>query len=122
MTSTPNAEQAKSVVSWLVTSFGAGIAGFIAGKGWASAQTVLNIIDSPQFISIASSAVVTIGPLLWGLYVHTKKYATEVVDALPEVRGVVTDTTAAGIALAKSIPSPTVATAGTPAAAVVAAR
>jgi hypothetical protein len=116
----PNAEQTKSAVSWVFTTFGAGIAGFVAGKGWASTQTVMNILSNQQFITIVSSAVMTVGPLIWGLYVHTKKYATEVVDAIPEVKGVITEASADGMALAKSIPSPTVTTAGTPAAIAVA--
>jgi hypothetical protein len=116
----PNAEQTKSAISWLVTTFGAGIAGFIAGKGWATQEQVMAIINSPNFVPMATSAVTTLLPLAWGIYVHTKKYATEVVDAIPEVKGVVTDSSPAGVALAKSIPSTTVTTEGTKSAASVA--
>ena len=116
----PNAEQAKSAVSWFVTTFGAGLAGFIAGKGWASTQQVMSLLNSPEFMSAAVWAVMTLPTLAWGLYVHTKKYATEVVDAIPEVKGVVTDSSPAGLALAKSIPSATVTTEGTKSAASVA--
>lgn len=108
----PNAEQAKSMASWAVTTFGAGIAGFVAGKGWASTQTVMALLNSPEFMNAMVWAIVTLPTLIWGLYVHTKRYATEVVDAIPEVKGVITDRTPAGVALAKAIPSDTVVTAG----------
>jgi hypothetical protein len=113
ITIVPNAEQAKSAVSWFVTTFGAGIAGFVAGKGWASTQTVMALLNSPEFMNAAIWMVLTLPTLVWGLYVHTKRYATEVVDAIPEVKGVITDRTPAGIALAKAIPSDTVVAAGT---------
>jgi hypothetical protein len=116
----PNAEQAKSMASWLVTTFGAGIAGFVAGKGWASSQTVMALLNSPELLSFLASAIVTLPTLAWGLYVHTKKYATEVVDAIPEVKGVITESSPDGIALAKNIPSATVAASGTPAAIAIA--
>jgi hypothetical protein len=109
----PNAEQAKSMASWLVTTFGAGITGFVVAKGWASTQSVTALLNSQYFMDALIWAIMTLPTLVWGLYVHTKKYATEVVDAIPEVRGVITDRTPAGIALAKAIPSDTVTTAGT---------
>jgi hypothetical protein len=112
ITIVPNAEQAKSAVSWFVTTFGAGIAGFVAGKGWADAKTIMALLNSPEFMNAAVWAILTLPTLIWGLYVHTKKYATEVVDAIPEVKGVITDQSEAGKALAKAIPSPTVVVAG----------
>lgn len=117
----PNAEQAKSMASWFITTFGAGIAGFVAGKGWVSAAQATSIISSPYFYEALVWAIVTLPTLVWGLYVHTKKYATEVVDAIPEVKGVVTDTSAAGLALARVIPSDTVVVAGSAAANSIAA-
>ena len=122
MEAIPNAEQIKSAISWLVTTFGAGIAGFVAGKGWATSSQVELVITSPLFLQIATAAVGTILPLLWGLYVHTQKYATAVVDQIPEVAGVITAPTAAGAALAKSVASVTVASAGTAQAAAVAQK
>jgi hypothetical protein len=109
-----NPEQAKSSVRWAVATFGGGIAGFAAGKGWASADTVMALLNSEMFTSAAVAAV----PLIWGLFTHTQSNAVAVVDAIAKdpaspVKGVVVENTAAGRDLAKEMPGSTTVVAGT---------
>lgn len=109
-----NPEQAKSSVRWMVTTFGAGIAGFVAGKGWASADTILQVLNSPAFLSAGASLVM----LIWGLVTHTDKNTVAMVAAMAEdplspVKGVITTNDMAGRELAQAIPSPTVVPEGT---------
>lgn len=113
-----NEEQVKSLVRSLVGTFGGMVAGWFAAKGWFTVDQVLSVLNSPTLIGTAASLIVGI----WGLFVHSKTNAVAVVDAMPEVAGVVTQPTVAGTALAKAITSPTVAVAGTPDAAVVASK
>ncbi len=103
-----NEEQVKSLIRSLVGSFGGMIAGWFAAKGWFTIDQVLTVLNSPTLIATAASIVMAV----WGLFVHSKSNAVAVVDAMPEVKGVVTNATPDGRALAASIPSPLVAAAG----------
>ncbi len=113
-----NEEQVKAAVRWIVSTFGAAIAGFFAGKGWFTVDQVMGFLNSGTFIG----AVVSLAGLVWGMFVHTKANAVATVDAMPEVAGVLTKPTVEGVELAKSVPSPTVAPAGTVAATTIAAN
>lgn len=113
-----NEEQVKSTIRSLVGAFGGVIAGWFAAKGWFTVDQVVGVLNSPVLVGIAASLVMGI----WGLFVHSKTNAVAVVDAMPEVAGVVTKPTVAGAELAKAVPSPTVAVAGTTDAAAVASR
>lgn len=108
-----NPEQTKSLIRSLVATFGGMIAGWFGHAGWITADQVLAILNSPTFAGLAASLVVAV----LGLFTHTKTNAVAVVDAMPEVAGVVTKPSVAGRSLAAAVPSSTVATAGTPAAA-----
>lgn len=99
-----NAEQIKSGVRWVITTFGAAFAGWAAAQGWMSAERIMAILTSETFIGI----VVSVTGLIWGMFAHTKTNAVAVVDAMPEVSRVVTQSTPEGKALAKAVPSPTV--------------
>ncbi len=108
-----NQEQAKASVRWAVTTFGSAIAGFVAGKGWVSADTVMSVLTSEIFLSGASAVAM----LVWGLFAHTQKNAVAVVATIAEdpaspVKGVITTDTLAGRDLARDIPSETVKAAG----------
>jgi hypothetical protein len=111
-----NEEQVKSGIRWLITTFGGVVAGFFAAKGWFTVDQVLSVLNSGTFIGVVTSGVI----LVWGLITHKKSNAVAVVNAMPEVQGVVTAPTADGRALANAVPSATVAVAGTQAAAQVA--
>lgn len=112
----PNDEQIKSAIRWLVASFGGMIAGFFAAKGWFTVDQVLSVLNSNTFIGL----IVSLVGLVWSVVARTKTNMVLAVNALPEVKGVVTMPTTAGAALATSIPSSTVVTAGTQGAADVA--
>lgn len=106
-----NTEQTKSLVRWIVTAFGATAAGFVAGKGWATAGDVLGALQSDTFIQ-GVSALASLIALTWSLFRHTEKNQVVVTDKIPEVAGVITVNTPAGQEMARVIPSPTVAPAG----------
>lgn len=113
-----NPEQAKSSVRWAVATFGGAVAGFLAGKGWVSADTVMSLLSSEVFVSLATSALM----LVWGLFVHTQNNAVAVVDEIAKdktsnVEGVIMAPTAAGVAQAQALPGNTTVVAGTAAAA-----
>lgn len=104
-----NQEQVKSLIRSLITTFGGMIAGFFAAKGWLTTDQVWAILNSPTLLAVATSLAMAI----WGQFAHTKANAVAVVDAMPEVAGVVVKPTLAGDALIQSTQSPTVAPAGT---------
>jgi hypothetical protein len=104
----PNPEQIKSMLRSFFIMSGGIIAGFFAAKGWLSKAEVMAILSSETFIGIMTSAI-TAGI---GVLAHRKRNAVAVVDAMPEVAGVVTKPTQEGLALAKAVPSGTVAPAG----------
>lgn len=107
---TVNQEQVKSGIRWGITTFGGAIAGFFIAKGWASAQTVLDVVSSPVVVSILSS--IAIGA--WGIVSKSAPNLVAIVNALPDVKGVVTMPTAEGAKLASDSGATTVAPAGTP--------
>ena len=113
-----NEEQVKSFVRSLVSTFGGMVAGYFAAKGWFTVDQVLSVLNSGTFVGLVTSIVVA----LWGLWVHTQSNSIAVVDKIPAVAGVVTKPTVEGKALADSIPSRTVATAGTVAAQQIASK
>jgi hypothetical protein len=114
-----NQSQTASAIRWFITAFGAGIAGWIAGKGWASANDVLGVLSSDTFIQ-AVGAIVTVVPLAWGLFRHREQGVAAAADSMPNVAGVITKDTPAGEKLAKAVPSPTVTVAGSAKAATIA--
>jgi hypothetical protein len=108
----------KSLIRWFVSTFGGMIAGWFAAKGWFTVDEVLNVLNSPVLLGVASSIVVAV----WGLFVHTQVNTVAAANALPAVAGVITAPTIEGKALADAVPADSVAVAGTSAAAIVAAK
>ena len=88
--------------------FGAGVA---VAKGW---------IGEAGATQIVGGLVAFLG-VIWSVKVNTTKALTESVKGLDGVKGVVTENTPAGRALAESIPGPEVAPAGSTNAKVIAA-
>lgn len=110
---TPNIEQIKSALRWLLTTFGGVIAGFFVAKGWFTIDQVTSVLNSPALISIAASIVVGV----WGLFTHTQTNAVKVVDTIAKqpdspVKAVITEPTPEGVALATAIPGNTTIVAG----------
>ena len=64
-----NPEQTKSTIRWLVATFGAGFAGWAAGKGFAmSPEQITAVLNSEAFAGI----VVALIPLISGLVAKTR--------------------------------------------------
>lgn len=106
----------------IVKNVGMTVAGVFAG-GWAAvsfaashsvdlyaAYDQLNVVVAE--VSKLVALVTPIGLGIYAAFTGTKKALTKVVDAMPGVAGVITANTPEGKALALSIPSPTVAPAG----------
>jgi hypothetical protein len=115
-----NQSQVASTVRWVVTVFGAAIAAWIAGKGWASANDVLGVLSSDTFIQ-GVGALIAVVSLVWGLFRHTEANQVAAVNKMDTVAGVITKDTPEGKKLAKAVPGSTVAPEGSPAAKDVAA-
>jgi hypothetical protein len=101
-----NTEQIKSAIRWLIGAFGMGLAGWFAHSGYVSQQQVMDVLNSPVFMSLAVSLVSAV----WGLVTHTQSNAVAVVakiaaDPTSSVVGVVTTNDAAGRTLANSLPA-----------------
>jgi len=106
----PNQEQIKSAIRWLITAFGMGAAGWFAHSGYITQAQVMDIFNSPTFMTIAVAVVSGI----FGLLNHTQANAVAVVskiaaDPASPVAGVITTDTVEGRALAKSIPTAEIA-------------
>lgn len=102
-----NAEQAKSLIRWMVATFGP----FIIAQGYASQST----------LELWSGVLVSLAPLVWSMFTHTQANAVAVVDMIAKeknspVKAVLTESTTAGRALAQSMPGDTTVVAGTQAA------
>jgi hypothetical protein len=107
-----NPEQLKSGVRWVIATFGP----FLIAHGYATSGT----------LELAGGVLVSLAPLIWGLFTHTESNAVAVVDTIAKqpdapVKAVILEPTEAGKALAESIPGNTTVVAGT-AAATTAAR
>lgn len=105
-----NSEQTKGALRNVVSL----ICGYMVGRGWINQDLATLIIG----------LAVAVGPIVWTIVDNTKRKQVANVEAMPEVKGVVTQPTVAGKALAESVvngkPNPTVAPAGTTAAAAIA--
>ena len=106
-----NTEQVKSAVRWLIATFGP----FLIAHGYASSAT----------LELVGGVLVSLAPLIWGMFTHTQTNAVAVVDTLAKqpdsgVKAVVTDATPVGRYLAASMPGETTVVAGTVAATVAA--
>lgn len=76
-------------------------------------------IDQEAWTAI-SGAILMATPAIWGLMATRKASIVATVNNMPEVAGVITKPSTEGLALANSVPSPTVVPAGTIAATTVA--
>jgi len=105
-----NLEQAKSLIRSFAQIVGPILGVYLSARNVLPADQVTAIFTSDAFVGVA--AAILFG--LWGFFTHSKTNAIAVVDAMPEVAGVVTKPTIAGRDLAQAVPSQTVAVAGTP--------
>jgi hypothetical protein len=107
-----NAEQVKSFVRW----FSATVGPFLISHGYISAGG----------LEMAGGVVVSLAPLIWGMFVHTQQNAVAVVDEIAKqvdspVKAVLTEPTQEGRDLAAAMPGNTTVVAGSSAAAAKAA-
>lgn len=77
-----NREQTKSLIRTLVATFGGMISGYFAAKGWIDAGTVMGILNSETFISLAASIVVG----AWGILEKTRAGLVTAAARVPEVK------------------------------------
>lgn len=99
-----NQEQVKSAVRWIIATFGP----IITTHGYASAST----------LEMIGGIVISLAPLIWGMFTHTQTNAVAVVDTIAKqpdspVKAVITEPTAAGRELADAMPGSTTVVAGT---------
>jgi hypothetical protein len=106
-----NIEQAKTTIQWFFTTFGAGIIGFAAGKGWVDADMMNALINSPTVIT----AIATVAVGVWQFVSRSKKNRVADVAAMPEVKGVVMEPVPAATPIVAKTPE-NVVPAGTQAA------
>jgi hypothetical protein len=102
-----NTEQLKSAVRWLIATFGP----FLIAHGYASSGT----------LELAGGVLVSLAPLIWGMFTHTETNAVLVVDTLAKkqdspVKAVILEPTVAGRELADALPGNTTVVAGSTAA------
>lgn len=90
-----NKEQVYGIIRGLVITFGGLVAGFIAGKGWATSDQVLAFLNSEVFISLSVSAIM----MAVGYVGRSSKNQIDKVSKLPEVSAVVTDHQTANVDL-----------------------
>jgi hypothetical protein len=90
------------LITWALTQ--------AASKGWLSTSD----------IAVLAPALVLLPAIIIGWYKNTKAAIVARASNLPDVKGVITTSTAAGVALASSVPSMNVVPEGTNDAAVVA--
>lgn len=88
------------------------ILAYVAGRGWISSTSIPDIM----------AAVLALSAAFWSYMSNRPAAIVAKVNALPAVAGVVTTATPEGKELALSVPSSTVATAGSTAAANIAAK
>lgn len=148
---TPNREpivtpQAKSVVRAVTIGVGGMIFGYLMGTGKITQDQVINCLNTapdnftacivhlpPQlaplvsnaailnYVGIGLSAISMAAAALWGWVTSSRTNIVATANSFPEVAGVIVTKTVEGVSLAKAIPSPTVAVAGTVAAQAVSA-
>lgn len=103
-----NKERVSRAVAWFVTAFGAGLAGYFAAWGFGSKEQWLELLGNPNIQAMAVTAIVSIAPLVQRWLSGTEKKIVQTAESLPNVDKVLTKDTAAGVALANSVPSPNV--------------
>ena len=113
----PTPAQIKNGLQWLITAFGMGAAGWFAHSGYITQAQVMDIFNSPAFMTLAVAIVSGI----FGLIANTRTNSIKVVDAMAKdpaspVVGVVTSNTPEGKALANAIPGNTTVVANSQAA------
>jgi len=106
-----NQEQAMKTIRWFIATFGSGIVGFAAGRGWVDADLLTSLLNSEVVIG----ALASIGMMVWSWLSGRKKSQVASVAAMPEVKAVVVEPTPAGAAIADRTPD-NVVSAGTSAA------
>lgn len=127
-------DQNKSLFRSVVGTLGGALIGYFVGTGKITpdqvSQCYATMPDNvfgclthlpPQLASLASDSAIlgyvgsgaALAMTIWGWVTHSATNTVAAANALPAVAGVVMTKTPEGTAIAKAIPSPTVAVAGT---------
>lgn len=112
-----NSEQAKRIASWIATSFGGFLVGWAASRGYQWGDILNQLLSSEVVVGLLTTAIT----VAWAWISGKLPNLVKVVNAQPEIKGVITAPTPEGVKLANAIPEATVAPAGTEAAKAVAA-
>lgn len=105
-------EQINKFVRWAVTGVSGFLIGWASSRGYQWGDILGNLLSSEFIVGIIGTGVTALLAWLTG----KAPWLVGVVNAIPEVKGVITQPTVAGKALALEVPSPSVVTAGTNAA------
>ena len=106
-------DQMTAQVRQLLTAIGA----ILGALGYVNPEIVGNYVNSAMLLI---GALMVVASSAWSIYSNLKSSLIASVNAIPEVKGVVTLNTPEGRRLADAIPDNTVAAAGTPDAAKIA--
>jgi hypothetical protein len=78
---TPNIEQIKSVIRWLIATFGGTLIGIGAAKGW-DIPGLMSMFNTEALIGGVASAIM----LIWGMLAKTKVGLIAAAAGVPEVK------------------------------------
>jgi hypothetical protein len=110
-------EQIKGAARWILALLAGAVAGWVSKSGFISADQVTSFFTSDVVVGFLTSGITAAIALVWSLITHTEKNAVLVVDTIAKqqdspVKGVLTEPTPAGQALAAAIPGNTTVVAG----------
>ena len=111
-----NPEQAKSIVRHIFGAGGGFLVGWAVSRGYQWGNILEQLLSSEVFIGLIATGLMA----FWGWVGKKQPHLIALVNSFIGVKGVITDNTAVGKALADSVPSPTVVPAGTTQAAEIA--
>jgi len=77
---TPNVEQIKSAIRWVIATFGGGFIGWGTAKGW-DISGLLSMFNTEAVVGVVASLIM----LAWGVIAKTKTGLVAAASAVPEV-------------------------------------
>lgn len=111
-----NSEQAKTIVRHTGSAIGGFLVGWAASRGYQWGEILQQLLSSEVVIGLLASGLMA----FWGYIGKKLPNLVKLINAQPEVAGVITAPTPEGVKLANAIPDATVVPAGTEAAKAVA--
>jgi len=78
---TPNIEQIKSIIRWVIATFGGGVIGWGTAKGW-DISGLLSMFNTEAVVGVVASIIM----LAWGVIAKTKTGLVAAATTVPEVK------------------------------------